>query len=135
MVINVTIAWDYLVLFCGFPVTQMVGNLPAKQETWVRSQVPREDPWRRARQPTPVFLPGEAHGQRTPAVRGVTESRTQLSDEHFFSLIHTYVHSFFRFFSNIGYYRILNRVPCAIKVSLLTTSFTHSSVYMLIPNS
>ena len=22
-------------------------------------------PWRRARQPTPVFLPGEAHGQRS----------------------------------------------------------------------
>ena len=24
-------------------------------------------PWRRARQPTPVFLPGESHGQRTLA--------------------------------------------------------------------
>ena len=23
-------------------------------------------PWRRAWQPTPVFLPGEAHGQRSP---------------------------------------------------------------------
>ena len=23
-----------------------------------------EDPWRRAWQPTPVFLPGESHGQR-----------------------------------------------------------------------
>jgi len=23
-------------------------------------------PWRRARQPTPVFLPGESHGQRSP---------------------------------------------------------------------
>ena len=22
-------------------------------------------PWRRARQPTPIFLPGEAHGQRS----------------------------------------------------------------------
>ena len=25
----------------------------------------REDPWRRAWQPTPVFLPGESHGQRS----------------------------------------------------------------------
>ena len=25
----------------------------------------REDPWRRARQPTPAFLPGESHGQRS----------------------------------------------------------------------
>ena len=26
-----------------------------------------EDPWRRKRQPTPVFLPGEFHGQRNLA--------------------------------------------------------------------
>ena len=25
----------------------------------------QEDPWRRAWQPTPVFLPGESHGQRS----------------------------------------------------------------------
>ena len=35
-------------------------------------------PWRRARQPTPVFLPGESHGQRSLAGHscGVTESDT-----------------------------------------------------------
>ena len=32
------------------------------EETQVRSQV-RKIPWRRERQPTPVFLPGEFHGQ------------------------------------------------------------------------
>ena len=45
----------------------MVKNLPAMQETyemWVRS-LGQEDPWRRAWQPTPVFLPGESHGQRS----------------------------------------------------------------------
>ena len=26
-----------------------------------------KNPWRRARQPTPVFLPGESHGQRSLA--------------------------------------------------------------------
>ena len=26
----------------------------------------QEDPWRRAWKPTPVFLPGEFHGQRSP---------------------------------------------------------------------
>ena len=36
----------------------MVKNPPAKQETWV-------DPWIRNWQPTPVFLPGKSHGQRT----------------------------------------------------------------------
>ena len=32
-------------------------------------------PWRRAQQPTPVFLPGESHGQRA-TVHGVAESDT-----------------------------------------------------------
>ena len=37
-------------------------------------------PWRRGWLPTPVFLPGELHGQRSrrAAVHGVTESHTQL---------------------------------------------------------
>ena len=39
-------------------VAQMVKNLPAVLETWVQS-LGWEIPWRRAWQPTPVFLPGE----------------------------------------------------------------------------
>ena len=39
-------------------VVQTVKNLPAMWETWVG-----KIPWRRAWQPTPVFLPGESHGQ------------------------------------------------------------------------
>ena len=42
----------------------MVKNLPVIRETWVRS-LGREDPWRRKWKPTPVFLPGEFHEQRT----------------------------------------------------------------------
>ena len=38
-------------------VAQLVKNLPAVQETWVHGLV--RIPWRRASQPTPVFLPGE----------------------------------------------------------------------------
>ena len=45
-------------------MTQMVKNLPAMQETpndpWVG-----KIPWRRAWQPTPVFLPGKFHEQRS----------------------------------------------------------------------
>ena len=41
-----------------------VKNLPARQETWVQS-LDGEDPWRREWLPTPVFLPGEFHGQRS----------------------------------------------------------------------
>ena len=37
-------------------------------------------PWRKAWQPTPVFLPGESHEQRAwqAAVHGVTNSQSQL---------------------------------------------------------
>ena len=43
-------------------VAQMVQNLPAMQETQVRFP---GDPWRREWLPTPVFLPGESHVQRS----------------------------------------------------------------------
>ena len=29
--------------------------------------IPGKIPWRRERQPTPVLLPGESHGERSPA--------------------------------------------------------------------
>jgi hypothetical protein len=45
-------------------VPQLVTNLPAVQETQVRSQG-WQDHWRREWQATPVFLPGEFHGQRS----------------------------------------------------------------------
>ena len=39
-------------------------NLPAMQDTLVQS-LGWEYFWRREWQPTPVFLPGESHGQRS----------------------------------------------------------------------
>ena len=44
----------------------MVQNLPSMQETWVQS-LGQEDPLEKemAAQLTPVFLPGEFHGQRS----------------------------------------------------------------------
>ena len=47
-------------------VVQMVKYLPTIQETWVRC-LGWENPRRREWQPTPVFLPGEFHGQRNLA--------------------------------------------------------------------
>ena len=46
-------------------VAQMVKNLPAMQETRVRS-LDWEDPLEKG-MATPVFLPGESHGQRSLA--------------------------------------------------------------------
>jgi len=50
-------------------VAQMIKNLPAMQETWIRSLdsiFPGKISWTRKWQPTPVFLPGKFHGQRRP---------------------------------------------------------------------
>ena len=43
---------------------QTVKNLPAMQETRVQSLV-QEDPLEKEMATTPVFLPGESHGQRS----------------------------------------------------------------------
>ena len=45
-------------------MAQTVKNPPAMQATKVQS-LGGEDPWRRAWKPTPVFLPGEFHEQRS----------------------------------------------------------------------
>ena len=53
-----------LLMFGAYLVAQTVKKLPAVWETWVHPWV-RKIPWRRNWQPTPVFLPGESHGQRS----------------------------------------------------------------------
>ena len=45
-------------------VAQTVKHLPAMQEKGIQS-LGQEDPWRREWLPTPVFLPGEFHEQRS----------------------------------------------------------------------
>ena len=64
-------------------VAQILKNLPVKQETRVRS-LGREDPLEKEWQPTLVFSPGEFHsmdrGAWQDALKGVTESQTQLSN-------------------------------------------------------
>ena len=44
-----------------------IKNLPAMQETQEMRFGPQVEkiPWRRKWQPTPVFLPGKSHGQRS----------------------------------------------------------------------
>ena len=55
-----------LTLYRDLRVGHMVKNLPAVQETQVQS-LGWKILWRRKWQPTPVFLPGESHGQRSLA--------------------------------------------------------------------
>ena len=51
-------------IFWASLVAQMVKNLPEMQEAQVLPWV-RKIPWRREWLPTPIFLPGEFHGQRS----------------------------------------------------------------------
>ena len=48
----------------AYLVAQMVKAPHARWETWVQS--PGKIPWRRAWQPTPVFLPGESPWTEEP---------------------------------------------------------------------
>ena len=59
-------------------VVQLVKNLPAMWETWVRS-LGWEDPRRRERLPTPVFWPGEFHGLYSPWGRKESDTTERLS--------------------------------------------------------
>ena len=45
-------------------VAQTVKSLPTMQETWAQS-LGWEDPLEEGMQPTPGFLPGDSHGQRS----------------------------------------------------------------------
>ena len=58
--------WSLFIAFLtlGFPGGSEAKNLPATQETGVQSLV-RKIAWGREWQPTPGFLPGEFHGQRS----------------------------------------------------------------------
>ena len=56
-------------------MAQMVKNPPAMPETWGRSLGWEEIPWKRAWQPTPVFLPGESPWTEEPG--GLQSLRSQ----------------------------------------------------------
>ena len=91
--------WFYLLILdqvMGFAQcqSQLVKNLPAMRETWVRS-LSWKMAWRRERLPTPVFWPGKGKGYPLQysglessmdcIVPGVVKSQTRLSDFHFTS--------------------------------------------------
>ena len=72
-------------------LAQKVKNMPTMQEPWVQSLV-RKIPWRREWQPTPVFLPGEFHGQRkladyNPEGRKESDTTEQLTNIHTWKVI------------------------------------------------
>ena len=62
--------WKYLGSSVSFPGGPSGKEPPCqcrRQKRWWFSPWVRKIPWRRTWQPTPVFLPGESHGQRSLA--------------------------------------------------------------------
>ena len=59
-----SIAYAHPVVFLASLVAQLVKSPPAVPETRVQS-LGREDPREKGMHPSPVFLPGESHGQRS----------------------------------------------------------------------
>ena len=55
---NICIFLNYYLLNAASLAAQMLKNLPAMED-------PGSIPWRREWQPSPVFFPGEVHGQRS----------------------------------------------------------------------
>ena len=49
----------------GFPGISVVKKLPANEEDTSFDSCIRKIPWRRKQPPTPAFLPGRSHGQRS----------------------------------------------------------------------
>ena len=54
----------------------MAKNLPAMQETWIRS-LGQEDPWRREWQPTPVFLLDNRWIQESGGLQSIASQRVE----------------------------------------------------------
>ena len=68
---DLLVSWDFL-------SGSVIKSPPVMQETWFPSWV-EKIPWRREWQPTPVFLPGEFHGQKSLVgytVQGVAKNQT-----------------------------------------------------------
>ena len=70
-------------------VAQVLKDLPAMRETWIQS-LAWDDPWSRAWQPTPVFLPGKSHGQRSLAVYSPWGPKELDMTEHYY--FYMYIH-------------------------------------------
>ena len=79
--------------------------------------------WRRKWQPTPLFLPGKSHGQRSLQVHGVANSLIWLSTFTKVSLrahmcacarmcTHTHTHTSLTFLKPIIFWQALGLLPC-----------------------
>jgi len=66
--------------------SQTVKRLPTMRETWVPCLVGKT-PWRRKWQPTPGFLPGEFHGQRSLALQSRARKELDTTERLHFLMV------------------------------------------------
>ena len=72
--------FDMYLIYLGFPGGSVVKNPPVNAEvTGDAGLIPelRRSPEGRNQQPTPVFLPGESHGQRSLRLQSVGSQRVR----------------------------------------------------------
>ena len=96
----------------------MVKNPPAMRKTWVDPWVGKI-PWRRTWQPTPVFLPGEFHGQRSLAELDTTQWLSMLAcwhDLYVYIYIH-YLHLYVIYIIFISTFNSMS-IPISIFMSM-----------------
>ena len=73
-------------------MAQMVKNLLAMHKTWVRS-LGQEDPPEKGMAATPVFLPGEYHGQRSLVGYSPWGYKESDTTERLSTYTHTHTHT------------------------------------------
>ena len=117
-----TIFKDYI---WAFLVAQMVKTLPTMWEIQFRPWV-RKIPGRKEWQPTPIFLPGESHGQRSLVGYSPWGCKESDMTER---LIHTHTHT--HSYSIYSYYKILHIFSMWYNIPLWFIHFVHNSLHLL----
>ena len=107
--------WLYIYMYVGFP-SGPGGKQPACQckrhkKCWFDSWVGRI-PWRRAWQPTPVFLPGDSHGQRSlagysPWGRKELDTTEATEQAHMHAYVCMCLYSFFPIISHYSLFQYI----------------------------
>ena len=102
--------------------TRDVGSITGQFDPWVV-----KIPWRRKWQPTPVFLPGESHGQTSLAGYSPWGRKESGTTEHTY-MDTASINIFFLFYAFIYLYLVVLSLPCCMGFSLVVTSRGYSVV-------
>ena len=123
----------------GFPGGSVVKNLFAIKEIRRHGFDPwiRKIPWRRAWQPTPVFMPGESHGQRSlvgynpqggtelDAMKWLSRHASMHTHIHTYKYVWVFIHTYIFAYTYICVY------ICMLCVYIhISQCFIHSSAFL-----